>query len=273
VIGATFLHCNRRMNDAVCGKLLLIRMTMWKSQSVQLVWFLSSVENVRASKVFEELTGSEPLSYQSNRVPNPTNPFLGVANGPHEGFEFSVQIQPGRMDLVLTPTMEGQENVEGLLLVETEKAVRTAVAAAANVGDISPVRLALIINLFEPSESLSVSRALIEERIGFSPNIGEYSDLVFQINRRKQLASPEIEINRLLRYGSITLQTFSVSFQPGGVPSPVTIAQFGASLMVDINTIIDGRTFSKADTDTIFSQIAGEALRIAASGTTGSLES
>jgi hypothetical protein len=124
------------------------------------------------------------------------------------------------------------------------------------------VRLALVCNLLKPVDTVAESRAIISDLLSLDTALTDYSDLIFQINRRKTLATG-IEINRLLRWHSLSLQSFIINM-PGqqGIATPAIKEKHAAALMLDINTVVGPRVFSGAQQLPIFQEMMVETLRL-----------
>lgn len=250
-------------------------MSLWESQSIQFVWFLSSNDEIKTNDVFESLMGEEPVSFQRNKAPNPANPFLAIANGPIDGSEATLQLQPGRMDLVITPSASVLDSAEvGVATIPTISTCKRVLAGLPQMALKVPcVRLALVLNLLKPAENVDEARLVIEQMISQKPKFDDYSDLMFQINRRKSY--PELDklaVNRLLRFHVTAFQSVMMTNHHGAHSTSFSRENFAASMMVDVNTVPDGRLFASDDFVTIFSTLAEEALRIGAVGAVSALE-
>lgn len=246
-------------------------MAMWNSQNIQAVWFSTAVSGVKANAVYEQIIGEEPSSYQSNKIPNPANPFLSVANGHVGQYEVAIQVQPGRVDFILSAAVEEDGQSEGFDFIETEPAIGFIIEAVSKMTGLDCVRLALVVNIMEKTESVNEARTLIEDRVGLKPSFDDYSDYMFQINRRASFDKPSFSLNRLLRYNSLTFHGVTIDFTSGGAPSSFA-ERYAAAMMIDLNTVMTGRVFQKEEVDAIFLIMAGEAMRIAKSGKLSALE-
>lgn len=243
---------------------------MLSSQSIQAVWFPISVDRVRASSIFEQVTGEEPSSVQSNKIPTPTNPFLGLASGRIGNIEVVVQVQPGRVDLFVNPIIDASNQEDLFQLLETGKALEFIARAIPKASDLQCVRAALVVNTIIPTETVEDARILIEELVGFKPPFADYSDFIFQINHRANFKDPDFAMNRNIRYNSLTIQ--AVAVDSNGVGTPFTIERFAAGVTIDLNSVVTGQVFKKHEVDAIFDQLAREAARIAASGALAAVE-
>jgi hypothetical protein len=112
----------------------------WAAQSFRIAWFGSGLENVGADQVFLKAFGLEAENIHRNRVPSQANPFWSKASGSIvEGRQAAdVQIQPGRLDIVLMPISE--DVAPTLPLDALDKYLG---GMSASLGDLGPaVRLA-----------------------------------------------------------------------------------------------------------------------------------
>jgi hypothetical protein len=243
-------------------------MAIWQSQSVQFVWFIVSTESLRADRLFEQLTTEEPDSYDRNRMPNPANPLLGAANGSVEGFQVSVQLQPGRLDVFLSPPTDDEIVASGAFpLFDTKKAIDFALAAVERAPvELQSVRCALVVNLFERTETYEKANSLMEEKVELKPTFSDYSDFVVQINRRKETTfdNKPITINRLLKFSTGIFQGVAMHIDANGTQQSPFTQQIPATLVtIDVNNVPSGRTFAKAESSSIFKVLASEALQLA----------
>jgi hypothetical protein len=251
-------------------------MATWSSQSVQLVWFLLSSDGVKADAFFEAVSGEEPVDIQRNKIPSPTNPFLSVATGPLPWLraQLQVQVQPGRLDLLVI----GAENPHApfaLPVLETERVIEWLLERID--GQLSfPIvsRLALVVNLHQPTSSADEATDIILEKLNFDPGFRGFSDFNFQMNLRKHMPSHQLHVNRLLKYSVASFQRFFMPTNPMQIPSssiPVASEEFGAMMSIDVNTVPDGSHIALNRQAPIFASMAEELIKLARSGKLASL--
>ena len=239
-------------------------MALWGSQSIQFAWFLTSVEGVKADEIFQIVSSEEPEQMQRNRVPSPATPFLSLASGVVNGQNYAVQVQPGRVDIVVSPVPDPGEEFS-LPMIGTEQ---TLTALLNRVDALAPklancIRLAAIANTVEQVPTYEAAARILLDSIGLELNLDGTSDLMFQVNRRK-LDGQFAPINRVLRYAVLSVQ--EMLFQVGGSPNiqPIRKERLAASLVLDINTIPDGTVLEVSSQKSIFVEIVGEILRLGA---------
>lgn len=245
-------------------------MTLAKSQSIQLVWFIPSTEGVKADVLFEAIFDEDPANVQKNKVPSPANPFLSVASGAVSKFMAQVQVQPGRVDLVLSGLPNGNDSSLPLLdTAESVAAIEDRLSAAADALPIC-LRVALVGNLHAPTASAVEASKKIIDQIGINLPFSDFSDFSFQLNRRKTING--IELNRLVRFSVAAFQQFMITVNNGN-SMPVTLEEHGAALAIDINTVPNGAIIDSQRQITIYKAMFGEFLRIGENGTLKALES
>lgn len=237
-------------------------MELWDAQSIQFVWFLTTAEGVKVDAIFEAIVGEEPTSLQRNKMPGPTNPFIGIASGSFGIDEARVQLQPGRVDLFIHPNEMLDDG--DIPVISTEAVLDRVYSALASHQSLLPeaIRLAFVCNFMKPVETAEEGRAIVTDLLSLNLDLTDFTDLLFQINRRKQLYSG-VSINRLLRWNSVALQRFVVNL-PGqqGIVTPALKEKYAASLMVDLNTVVEQRVFSGAQQIPIFKEMIEEATRL-----------
>lgn len=243
----------------------LVIMEDWGSQSIQVVWFVQSLENIKADSLFELITGGEPDNVQRNRIPGPLNPFFGVANGVIDSREYQIQIQPARVDLIISPSPVTEDTGHDFRLMATKETLDILLSRFEAVAEHLPpsVRLSLITNLAKPAADQTSAVASVLNMSGLNLPFGDVSDPILQLNRRKALSHGVI-INRIVRFSVGAYQQFVMQFdQTQGAPLPVTAQSFASALTLDFNTVPDGRIFKGTDQLTTFKEIISETLKFA----------
>ncbi|MBB3393270.1 hypothetical protein FHT82_006064 [Rhizobium sp. BK275] len=240
-------------------------MAVWGSQSVQFVWFLTSVENLRAEALYQALVGDEPDTSQRNKVPSPANPFLSTADGVIENRQFQLQVQPGRVDLIISAFQ--QELDQDITLLETVDEIQGVLEAIPKAAIEWPVavRQSVVANLVAPVKNDAEAYSLFLETAEYALDLPDFSDPILQINRRKALKAGGF-MNRLMRFGVAATQQFMFEinqFAGAGQAIPVSKQRFGCSLTLDINTVPDGRTIDSKHQITIFKELSQELIRLA----------
>ncbi len=245
-------------------------MAIWGSQSVQFVWFVTSPDGLVASNLYELLIGQHPDNFQRNKTLSPATPFFSQASGDIDDIEYVIQVNPGRVDFVMSRATGGQP-LSGIPLLDTKKEIETTLKRFEQVGANWPdaIRLSIIANLLLPVPDFKSANKHFFETTGIDLAIGDVTDTFLQINRRKQI-SDSLAINRIMRFGTLVIQQFAMDIFPGGAspgnPFPVSAQQFATSLTLDFNSNPDGRIFKVAEQVTICHKLAEELLRVAEIG-------
>lgn len=237
-------------------------MTKWYAQSIMYVWFLNSVQEIKASSLYEQITGHEPDNTQRNKMPNPANPFTGTASGVVGNSNFTLQIQPGRMDFIIAPVNSNAEQ-DPFAFLEIEETVETCTRRIVqqNVAVDNTIRLALVVNAATRVDSVEEGNAVIKALAGYEPGVDDLLDLIIQVNKRSEGVSG-IQFNRVLRYGVQTFQDFVLQFGPVGNVIPISRQQNAATITIDINTVPTNVPIAIGDQTAIFSALSAEALRL-----------
>lgn len=252
-------------------------MKVWGSQSIQFVWFIASVDDARASVLYERLVREEPDSMQQNRVSVPGNPFLSVASGQVGESEYKFQIQPGRIDLLLSPKQDLESPQSTMSLLDTQLEIKRVLNFFSNVNDGWPlsVRLSVVANLCEMQATEEKSTETFLNLTGIEMKGEDLSDLVLQVNRRKPFRDYPLLMNRLMRFGTAVYQKFQIQTDDAFGPNravPVSVQECATTLVLDFNSVPDGRVFEFGDQVSIFNELADELLRIASSRSPKALE-
>lgn len=220
-------------------------MVIWDSHSIRAVWFTSGTVDVPVDELFRSFFGFEPEAVQRNRTPSPQNPFFAVASGPFQELICEIQWQPGRFEIILSENESiPQEDYPSF---KTEKGLEILTRGIERTFTILPdaFRLAVVTNLVLPVPDYETGRKELADLTSFNPDIGDTSDFMLQLNKRK-LISEKLEVNRVLRWSVNALQNVQVTVNApfGGLPLPPSVVgtKFAASVLLDINTV---PTFAK----------------------------
>lgn len=244
-------------------------MSAWGSQSIQLAWFFFHQTAARVEEVFANFAGEEPTVVQRNKTPNPANPLTGFASGVANERNYQVQLQPGRMDVIVTPMNVDEDDGDSVALLPT---ISTLSDLLSRIGPVceavgNATRLAGVANMVDPQpdEASAINRMF--EVFGFQPNLDGVRDPLLQLNKRKSIPGSNVEMNRLMRFGVAATQRFVINVDPGmGAANsaiPVSLQTFGTNLVLDFNTVPSGEIIESADQVAIFGTIVDELRRIA----------
>lgn len=239
-------------------------MALWRSQSIQVVWFLTE-SDLNVDSFYNGLFGSEPDRVERNKVPSPSNPYLGVASGVVDGLSATIQLTPGRVDLVIQPDPSNPDEVFPELL-NSEDVIAWLSMRFVNASAHFPIaiRIAVVCNFLKTAATDDEARAEVSALIGLDHRLQSYSDLMFQINRRSISERSGVEINRLLRWATVVFQSVVVNLQsqPGGFAGTANLEQHASSFVVDLNTVFGTRPFERAEQVSIFQEMLEELSRL-----------
>jgi hypothetical protein len=231
-----------------------------KVQSIQMVWFVSNTDGLAADAMFKEGFGEEPSNVQTNKAFSPSTPFLSQAAGTRDGISSLTQVQPGRVDLIVQPSLDqiGQDGMPDMLELERALSVAEGVAKRLSPKIVSCFRVAMVTNLMRLVPTSDEAAAEIIAHTGLDLAPGGVTDLTVSANRTKPI-SDHLHMNRLLRFSVLQLQLMSnvaVGFNQGTVPTQIT--KFGALLALDFNSVPLTRGLSPEEQLSVFGAIADE---------------
>lgn len=232
---------------------------------VQFVWFASDARRLQAQDVFSSIFGREADSFQVNRNPTVAAPHLSAASGVFDGLACQLLVQASRIDLVVQAHSEEDEGRPPLIGDTTGVVERISQQVGVVSDQLHEVnRLALVLNLIKPADSHRHANQLIAPKFDLSLRDFDVTDLSFQLNVRKKLAS-EITLNRLLKFGVASFQSLMID-ATSQVISSGSVNNFGASLSVDVNTVPMFPPITPSAQHQLWQEIASEALSLRASG-------
>lgn len=213
----------------------------WRAANLQFVWFVADTAELSPSKLFTTIAGVEPESVQSNKLPRPNNPYLGVAEAPIDALQHRLTIQPGRVDYFVQSALEGEN---GPPLIAGPEKLLPALANGVRKVEIPALRLALVVNLLRIEASMAAASKTINSLVGNPIKFEDATDISFQVNRPKSIENTQI--NRLLRYSVGMFQVLQFAMNPGMIQSPPpALPTFAANALGDFNTV-PGETIFKA---------------------------
>ncbi len=228
-------------------------MAAWGVQSLQAVWWGLKPPTVSAQDIYQTMIGSGPPAVQ-------TNPALGLAAaiGTDGLSVFRIQVQQTRVDFFENSQSQGGQTFPLFSdLKSTMQRFRQRLASASGiVGDAA--RLALVVNTSEEAASAEEATNLLVSKLGITLPFQDGSELIFQINRKRPLASmPGQEINLIMKWLVENVQQITISSG-----APIVQATVLKTLSVDVNTVPSTRVFTPAEQPAIFQEIFDEAERL-----------
>lgn len=238
---------------------------MWQAQAVQLALFCQYVDGVIAQDLFTNGFGRDPDVTQRNRMISPANPFLSIAGGSVDRLNYTVQIQTGRIDVHVTPNIPSEFGVENLApLFDMEPVLDEMVGFVGKTVSQLPgvVRVAMVGNLMSRVDDYNAAAVAVSAMIGADVARPGISDLMFQINRKKQMTHGQV-MNRLVRVSVAEIQAVSVPRQ--GEPRdviPLNRVETMASLQLDFNTVPSPTVLAVDVVIPLIEEIKREILRV-----------
>lgn len=197
---------------------------------------------VDASGMWHELFAAPPQTFQLVPQPGHPAPTVTQAQGLTAFGGATLVVQPGRLELAITGTDPTPHDPASFGTV-TEPAL--AVADAINRLAKLPqpmVRLGLVLEAAKPARTAEEANDILRAEVAPLGQLPAGTlDLQFGMNRRKMVES--FEINRLIRWGIGTLQTFQFNVVGpgvvvGGSQAPFTVVEkHFANVVCDMNTV------------------------------------
>lgn len=238
---------------------------MWHVQALQIVWFTSVTEIPSAEKLFQIAYQSEADLVQRNRQLGAANRFLSVAESVIDDGKYAVQVQPGRVDFMITvdnSDVEFDAPIKSLSLELVHAKVQEVVERI--TGQIPSVhRVAHVGSYVLPVSDYQEAAKMHLEMTGIDFPPEDLSDLLFQVNK-KTAGYGVYEINRLLRLGIAAEHglLLSVGQAPEGVEA--FAPKYGLSLVLDFNSVPSGMPINSDDQTSLFARLIDETKRLVA---------
>jgi hypothetical protein len=213
-------------------------LSAWQTESLRLTAFPSPSAQVDNQEWWTKLVGEPPES--KNLQPRERTQ---TETGPYGAAKLALTVQPNRIDWNYA-----KEPTEGVVLSdrtlgsfpETADSFIEWMNRWFSFEDApSLVRLAFGAVLLQPQADLEGAYGLLGRYLPFLELKGDVSDLVYQINRRRNssLDIPGLKINRLSRWSASAFTTFTLSSLSS---SPeVSEPAYSCRLVLDINTAPD----------------------------------
>ncbi len=205
----------------------------WSVENLQFVLFHPPAESYDAFQLWLDLFKSSPDGYQ--RHPDP-NVRMSTASGTHAGFNFQIQAQVGRIDMMIlgqpsqTPFPVIQRDVAAIPIL---KELAALLATSKNC-----IRLAFVSVLFENCSSLPEANKRFATLANQNGMPAGASDLMFGMNIRKQFTTAGFVVNRLLRWSSLVKQLMQFQVGAGISEQLLPIEQPAVVLNIDVNTVV-----------------------------------
>ncbi|GAB2184953.1 hypothetical protein [Roseibium sp. LAB1] len=221
-------------------------MILFGARSVRFIWFPENVESLSASKIFTSYVGSEPDTFQMNKVPSPSKPFFSLASGFVDGTEYNVRVNPGRIDLVAKGQSEAkfeQERPSVIVLSEALNKFSDWLDSdgMAQIGDVT--RVSIVATLAIPCSDQKAANQKFIDLCGIPIKSENLSDLMFQINKRKHICD-DVAINRVVKYNVEETQFYAVQYDNDSgtelSSTPLSDKRYSVLVSLDYNTVPSG---------------------------------
>ncbi|WP_156397560.1 MULTISPECIES: hypothetical protein [unclassified Sphingomonas] len=204
----------------------------WQAESLHCVAFHTpDVSGLPAPDLFSKIFGSYPLNFNSNPAGAPP---MSVAAGAWQNFSAALQVQPGRIEIILSAPSSTDDLPDPITdIPQALSAIREV--AVALVALVSPVRLALVANMFKRHSSPEDAVAGYRSNTGV-PVPSSAIDLTFGINVRKAGEKSGVSINRIARWGT-GVQQIMMLMVGHAAPTMGRRVIPVETLMLDINSV------------------------------------
>jgi hypothetical protein len=225
-------------------------MSEWKASVGRVVLFPTPLSSPRISAIelYRRLWGGEPDSFQ--RQANPLMPT--VAQGQSGGLTVGCFVQPGRIDLNLSPPSSQEPRVSFPLIEDMGQfdAQLLRIIEVVGQGAVSGpvVRVALNLQFLALNTGFAEANraltAIIPNQYGVK--IANEEDFIFQVNRPYiSREAGDIKVNCITKWSVDRLQILTIALGMGGAPTPANVASpkpqtaefTAASIAFDINNV------------------------------------
>lgn len=221
----------------------------WGGENISVSYFINAPHKSSSTDLFRIAFDDTPET--TNDINNPQFGRLGVSTSPRKkGRVHSIQLQPGRCDVVLHPA--GDEVGAGgfpELIEDIGNALDFACDAALRLASEFHVvsRLAINLRVSRHFADLRSANAEIEKVLPVEFNAGELRDFIIQLNSRATIG--QREINRLMKWSTEPVQVFAEAafgqFLSPGTPNQMLIREFwAAAVQYDFNTVVPAPIFT-----------------------------
>lgn len=220
-----------------------------KAISVQLGWLFATRQELSASSLYRQITGTDPWTATNGGLPDG---LTSVAFGSPSAFpkaKLSVEVRAAqRVDVVVSAEDDSPETIALLSNAESilHDVVRITQPVSSTLHNVYRQTLIAKMATIWPSRS-EANQATIRRLSGVSPALethaGDLFDLVLTFNNRGRFAfDSSVEMNRILRvasevYSKVTLQAFGAA--PMQFEVPVSAVDFDLNVVPKLGRIFD----------------------------------
>jgi|SRR5579863_6723446 len=227
---------SRCMVRACSGDFADLRGCMsWKADSLHFVAFGDIASAVDSLQPWLRVFGNSPQQLQN--APTGQQPF-STASGSVGAYQFAINSNPGRVELVLGPGQSSSGSPEPIADWKSalQLLVSHAVAASENMNSN---RVAIVGNFSQKTANAEQAGQIFKTQIGVKDVPERAVDLSFGFNIKKDLNDIANGMNRLCRWGTGVQKIFGMQINStGGAPTISIQEDHVAILQIDINTAI-----------------------------------
>lgn len=214
----------------------------WNAESVQASFFTGRPHELSASAMFKKAFNEEPGA--TNESMHPQVGRVGAASSiPQNGFTYTIQLQPGRCDVSVTPmadavTMGSYPPKISDVVAEITKVCTALENASVGVSQVG--RSAVICRLVKNFERIEEANHEIGKVLPVKFDLETERDFAIQMNRRG--TQDGFAINRLVKWSVEPVQFFGSA---NGDPTQATMfREFWSSvILMDFNTVVPRSIF------------------------------
>jgi len=196
-----------------------------------------------------------------SRQPTVHQPAIETAGGVWEDFDVDIQVQHGRVDMVVQPAQLGVvRDTPVPPTVQPSDILPKALSALQRTQTpIKANRISAIVTALDLGKDVSEAREKFATYIGHDFRIPDASDHFFQINRRAPIEG--VLCNRVLQLVVSEFQNFQISFAPGGAVQNLASARQALAITLDFNTQPQSSEISLDEQKNIFAGLFSEIVR------------
>lgn len=247
---------------------------MWRTNSIQLVWFFDKEVEAQATTIYEKLIGLRPKSTQTDTIQTPAEIEVSSASGDNTACSYRVQTQPGRVDLFILPAGQPLSLSVGPPTFHDPKAAVEAISnKTSSVVHLwpNPVRLACVIQNSQTATSAEDAIENFKRLVDMEKLPLSCRDVNFSANfKQNSKSNSNIVFNRIARWATATFQQINIpsGLQPSQPGGTITLPQNAITLLpaftleADVNTANPSVTFNETLQQSIMSELVSEALRL-----------
>lgn len=234
----------------------------WAVTSLQAVWWGTQPITEDGAVLFQRLFEVPPSSMQS--APGTSKATLSATQGSKN---LVLQINGNRLDAFQAPLPAGPDLPTFPDVTNTVTEFSGWASTRRGPSELAS-RLAVVVQLHCLVDDAQNASRTFTENTDIDLPFNDGSDVIFQINRRKDLDGLEgSSINRLLKWSIEHIQTFSFG---QGLPQMKTL--HAVALGVDVNVFPrDDRTYGRDQQSQLFAAMGAEAIRLCEVRTLASL--